>query len=452
MKILLIEPGYGAFPVAPWSPWGKMQLAAYLRKHGKHDVRIMDNAFWKGNDNGIRGTVDLEVKPDVIGIGGMTLQLADTLRIASVIRNMYANDPQVRNGKKRVPLIVAGGVHFTFCPNDAYQLFDLVVVGEGERTFLDVCQRFQDTGSYAGESYKDIAGIGYKQPNNGDSFTLTPARSLLDAGEICAPAFDLIPWLTQYDDGFITGVKAPMLMTGRGCPYDCEFCAAPGLYQRKVRLFPMEMVKEIMEQLTKVYGKSDCRIMDDTFAVSNQRVEEFCAMTMENFGPNPMSCLTHCKTADLNTLRTMEDAGFWVVAYGVESGNDEILKLINKKVTVAEAAHAFEITHKAELIVEGLYMMGLIGDTEKTIQDTIDFAKKYNHPKLYVDKPPFAPNWFQFATPFPGSRFFSHHAEYGTLVTKNYNEYHHQKPVFIPHGLTAEKLVAMRKRAFEEVK
>jgi radical SAM superfamily enzyme YgiQ (UPF0313 family) len=95
-------------------------------------------------------------------------------------------------------------------------------------------------------------------------------------------------------------------------------------------------------------------------------------------------------------------------------------------------------------------MIGCIGDTERTIEDTIQFAVEHNHPSQYSRAA--AWNWFQFATPFPGSRFFSEHAKYGNLLTSDFQEYHHQKPVFIPHGLTSEKLVALRTRAFEEAK
>jgi radical SAM superfamily enzyme YgiQ (UPF0313 family) len=426
-----------------------MQLAAYLRTHGKYDVRIMDNAFWKGNDDGIRGTVDKEVQPDIIGIGGMTMQLHDTIRLASVIRRMHENDPQIRNGKKKRPLLVAGGVHFTFCPQDAYELFDLVVIGEGEETFLNVCDRFKASGSYTGKDYADILGIGYKT-EPGKPFTLTAPRPLLAADKICAPAFDLVPWLTRYDDGFITGHKAPMLMTGRGCPYDCEFCAAPQIYQRKVRLFPMDMVKEIMTEHKKIFGSNQCRVMDDTFAASPKRVSEFCDMVNTNFGPNRMSCLTHCHTADLDSMKLMKQTGFDIVAYGVESGNDEVLRLINKKITAEQAAKAIQTARQAGLDVEALFMIGCIGETEQSINDTIKFAVKHNNPSQYNRNA--AWNWFQFATPFPGSRFFNEYPKYGKLTSTNYNDYHHQTPVFIPNGLTAEKMVQLRDQAFKEAR
>jgi anaerobic magnesium-protoporphyrin IX monomethyl ester cyclase len=215
-----------------------------------------------------------------------------------------------------------------------------------------------------------------------------------------------------------------------------------------VRMFPMEMVKDIMHQQLKIWGHSQCRIMDDTFAVTRARVYDFCEMATQEFKNRRMSCLTHCKTADLETMKFMQATGFDVVAFGIESGNDTVLKLINKKTTVSESAEAIRIAREAHLFVEGLYMLGNIGDTEQTCLDTIEFAKKHN--------PPYSAsacwNWFQFATPFPGSRFFAEAEQYGTVTTRDYGAYHHQTPVFIPNGMTAQQLIRLREKAFREAK
>jgi len=445
MRILLIEPSYNwPHKDKPWSPWGKLQLAAYLKKHG-HEVHIMDNAFFQGTDYGIRHTVGVEIKPDIIGIGGMTMQHNDTKHIAGVVRDMYADHPDDR------PLLVGGGVHFTFCPDDAAELFDLVAIGEGEETMLEICNRYKDTGYMGGEDYEDIRSIGYKKPGE-TTFTYTPRRPLMDPEDICQPAYELVqPWLTQYNDGFITGEKAPMIMTGRGCPYNCQFCGAPRLYQRTMRMFPIEGVIENMKRVSQLYnGVKSFRIMDDTFAASHKRVEEFGAAVLPAFdGKASMTCLTHVKTAKENTMKLLKDIGFWIVAFGFESGNDDVLKAINKGVTVAESAEAARVARAAGLCVEGLFMMGCVGETEQSCLDTIEFAKSHNPPDYGVNA---TWNWFQFATPFPGSKFYDEAEEHGTILTKNYDEYHHQRPVYVPHGMTAAQLMRLREKAFREVR
>lgn len=440
MRILLIEPCYNWPPnYQPWSPWGKMQIAGYLRQRG-HEVGLINNALLHLTDDTLRTRID-EFKPDVIGIGGMTMQCTDSLRIGMLCKRMYEDS-------KPRPLLVAGGVHFTFKPEDAYPIFDVVVIGEGEQTMFEICERFKDCGkTWGATSFQDIKGVHYW--GYGEWLKNEP-REYLSPDQLPMPAFDLAPWTPDYGDGFITGEKVPMLMTGRGCPFDCEFCAAPQLYNQRTRLFPMPMVKDIMEHFKRTHGVPGFRIMDDTFAVSNARVHEFCSMVQGSSLLRGMrfTCLTHCKTADRATMRLMKDTGFWIVAYGIESGNDNILKIINKKVTVSEAAAAIKTAREAGLYVEGLFMLANMGETEATILDTIRFAKTYNPPNFAVKA---GWNYFQFATPFPGSRFYDKYAQYGTLITKDYDRYHHNEPIFIPHGLTAQRLVELRAQAFKEV-
>lgn len=440
MRVLLIEPGYNwPFPDKPWAPWGKMQLASYLRMHGDYDVKIMDNAFFNGTDDGIRHTVGTEVQPDIIGIGGMTLQRNDALRIARVICEMYPD-------KTKRPLMVVGGVHFTFCPEDAYQYFDVVVMGEGEQTLLEVCQRYESTGKkWGATAFQDIKGVSYF--GYGEWLVNEP-RPLLDLAEFPLPAFELLPWFKDYNDGFFNGEKHPMLMTGRGCPYNCEFCASPQIYQRKTRVYPVEWVVACMQQLRRVHPGKGFRVMDDTFALSHKRVLEVCSGITNAFGKTRMTCLTHCGTVNREAVQLMAESGFWVTALGIESGNNEILKRANKGITVEQAAESIQVIRSAGMFVEGLFMLGNIGETEQTCLDTIEFAKKHNHPSQY----PFHANWnwFQFATPFPGSRFFQDARNHGTVTTMNYDEYHHQKPVFIPSGMTESQLLQLRDRAFRE--
>jgi radical SAM superfamily enzyme YgiQ (UPF0313 family) len=434
MKVLLVEPSFNwPHHDKPWAPWGKMQLAAYLRKHmAGVDVHIMDNAFFNGTDAGIRHTIGTELSlgpADVIGIGGMTLQRNDALRIARVIHGMYP-DPALR------PLMVAGGVHFTFCPEDAHELFDAVVLGEGEQTMLEICVAHR-------EGLSGIKGCSYR---GADGWTTPERREFLDLGMLPLPAFDLLPWFKDYNDGFFNGERHPMILTGRGCPFNCEFCASPQLYQRRVRTFSPEWVVDCMQEVRKHHPGKGFRVMDDTFALSNRRVTEVCEAITKRFGRTRMTCLTHCDTVDRPTLQLMYDAGFFVTALGIESGSDRVLKLINKGVTVEQAAESIQTTRSTGMFVEGLFMLGNIGEDEQSCLDTIEFARKYNHPRQY----PFPANWnwFQFATPFPGSRFYANAGKYGEVVTTDYNRYHHQEPVYIPAGMTAEQLMRLRAMAF----
>lgn len=434
VKVLLIEPKYASKEALPWIPIGKGYLAALLRREG-FEVKIIDNALHALSDAALLQQIE-SYRPTIVGTGGMTLQMSDTLRIVRLIRSSSVRDA----------LLIGGGVHFTLLPDDGIDLFDLLVMGEGESTFLDICNRFRGRGgSREAQVYADIPGLCCKV---GDTMVRSESRPFIeDLDALPLPAYDLLD-VKQYNDFLITGERAVSVMTGRGCPFDCQFCAAPTLSRRKVRTFSLQYTFRLMEYLQEVYGFTNFRVMDDTFASCKQRVVAFCDEIRKRKMKLNLTCLTHVNTADEATFRAMREAGFTIVALGIESGNDEILKKINKRITRRRAIRAINLAKQAGLLVEGLFMIGNVGETKETIEDTIKFASTYN--PVFVNGKRAGFNWFQFATPFPGSRFHKSASRYGTVVSTNYDDYTHQTPVFIPTGLDVATMVQLRQRALQE--
>jgi radical SAM superfamily enzyme YgiQ (UPF0313 family)/SAM-dependent methyltransferase len=434
IKVLLIEPKYAYKEALPWIPIGKGNLASLLRRHG-FDVKIIDNALCNLDDNTLLKCIE-DYKPDIIGTGGMTIQMSDTLRIAKMVRSSKVGNS----------LLVGGGVHFTLQPEDGADYFDMMVIGEGETAFLDICNRFRDNNnSRELRLYADIPGICLKM---NEALFRTGTRPFMDElDSLPLPAYDLLD-VKKYNDFLITGEHAVSIMTGRGCPFDCQFCAAPVLSKRKVRTFSINYTFRVIEYLKEVYDFSNFRIMDDTFASCKDRVFAFCEEIKKRQMKLNLTCLTHVNTADEKMFEAMKDAGFTVVALGIESGNDDILKRINKRITRASAIRAINLAKKAGLIVEGLFMIGNIGETKETIEDTLRFAETYN--PIIVEGKRVGFNWFQFATPFPGSKFYADAKEWGTVLSTNLDDYTHQTPVFIPKGLDIATMVQMRTQALQE--
>jgi anaerobic magnesium-protoporphyrin IX monomethyl ester cyclase len=238
----------------------------------------------------------------------------------------------------------------------------------------------------------------------------------------------------------ITGDRAISVMTGRGCPYSCTFCASPALTRRRVAYHSIEYMERHIRFLIDSYGMKSLRIMDDTFTLNKRRVLEFCDMIERNGFKLIMTCLTNVKNADYDLFARMKQVGFIIVAFGLESGNDEILKGIEKGTTKAQCRTAVKAAYDAGLYVEGLFMIGHPGEMRSTIQQTIDFAKEINPD--YV-------NWFQFSTPFPGSELWSYWQKHGTMRSMNWRLFDHQQPLFIPHGLDPQTLIAMRNEALQ---
>jgi radical SAM superfamily enzyme YgiQ (UPF0313 family) len=422
MKVLFINPKISGGK--PWIPIGMAYIAAYLRKHDI-DVKIIDNNFMELNKKKLSSILN-KYKPTFVGTGGMTVQCNDALKIGALVKSIDKN-----------LTLVYGGVHFTFMPENGLKYGDLCVIGEGEETFLEICKE---------SNLNKIKGIAFKE---GNEIIITEQRPFIqNLDEIPFPSYDLLE-VEKYEDRLITGEKAISIMTGRGCPYNCVFCASPQLWKRRVRFHSLDYVMSHIDFLVKNYNLKNLRIMDDTFTLSKKRVLEFCDKIEENGFKLNMTCLTNVKNADYEMFKRMREVGFSIIAFGVESGSNDILKMINKGITKDDVRNAVIMAKKAGLDTELLFMIGNIGENENTIVDSINFAKELNPPGSNSNKNT-TYNWFQFATPFPGSKFYDIAKQYGNVITEDWDRYHHQEPVFIPKNLDKDTMIKLRNMALKE--
>jgi len=124
----------------------------------------------------------------------------------------------------------------------------------------------------------------------------------------------------------------------------------------------------------------------------------------------------------------MRKAGFSIVAFGLESVDKKVLELCNKNQDAFLMDKAIKLAHMAGLKTELLFMVGNMGDTEKSLNDSLCFAEKLNGYKTY----------FQLATPFPGSEFYDNAEKYGKVIDRNWADYNHKKVTYIPNGLNED--------------
>lgn len=428
MNVLLVEPKYGYREALTWIPIGKGYLATQARQLG-HEVKIIDNALRPNTTDEQLARAIEDFRPHIVGTGGMSLQWSDTKRIAKIVRQVA---PEA--------LLVGGGVHLTSIPEDGVDVLDLVAVHEGEITFREVVERFDKTRTRVHEFYQDIHGLVFR--DSAGAIVRTPKRGfVMDMNQLGLPSYDLLE-VPLYHDHLVMGERGVSIMTGRGCPFDCTFCASPMITQRKMRYFTVDFIMDQMQFLEKTYGFTNFRIMDDTFAAARPRVKQFCDAIKARGLKYNFNCLTHVNTSNQKMFDDMAGAGFSVVAFGIESANDQVLKIINKGTTKAKAAQALKESRGVGLVPEALFMVGNVGDTKETIEETVEFAKEHNAP--FVDGKRRGFNWFQFATPFPGSEFYHTAKEHGTILSHNFDDYSHQAPVYIPKGLDYETMVRLR--------
>jgi anaerobic magnesium-protoporphyrin IX monomethyl ester cyclase len=354
-------------------PLGIAYVAASLREAG-HEVRLLDCTFLR-RDEAFRRAV--AANEDVVGIYCMATMQEDCLAFAKALRG---------HGR----LLVAGGPLPTCDPDAFLTDFDVVVRGEGEQTMRELLAAREaraDLGLVPGV----VCGRGAGAQASGDA----PASSEQGAGApasstrapACAPprAFeselDHIPFpardLLPNEQYIRFGKRAyghsiTTVMSTRGCPFQCEFCSNVVFGSSYRERSAGNVVDEIEEALRLGYDRIS--FADDVFTLNAGRVTEICEEIARRRLHFAWECLGRVDTFDHATALVMKRAGCFRVFFGIESGNDQILKLMNKRITTVQARDAVEAAHAAGLDVGAFFILCYPGETDDTVLDTLRFA------------------------------------------------------------------------------
>ncbi len=185
-------------------------------------------------------------------------------------------------------------------------------------------------------------------------------------------------------------------ITSRGCPFQCAYCSKSVFGSTFRAMSPDRVVSDIVE-LVERYDVREIHFYDDDFTLKRERAFEIFEKLARADTKVIWSCTTRCDLVDPELLRLMKRAGCWMISYGVESGNDRLLQIIRKGISKTTIEKAFYATKKAGLKVTGYFMVGLPGETEETLAETLAFAEKLR--PNYV-------NWAVMSV-YPGSSFHS---------------------------------------------
>jgi len=352
-------------------PLGLGYMAAYLQNKGI-SVEVVDCTFMNLK-NVLKKIRDSH--PKIIGIQVMFSMKDRALQMAELLR-------------KDCGLLIAGGPLPTSDPEDYLQSFDVVGIGEGEETMLDVVQAVQD-----GKTLEHVKGIAYK--DHGKT-VLTPPRSFIqNLDEIPFPAremFDNGAYKTYYSSNF--GYTTTSIMTSRGCPFQCDFCSRPVFGNQ----FRSRTPKNIAEEVQQVHDLGYDRVWfaDDCFTLGRKRFLGICHELIKRRINIGWECLSRVDTIDQEVAERMRKAGCVRVFFGIESGNDTVLKLMNKQITIKQAEQAVNTCKKAGIQVGAFFILGYPGETDKTVLDTVDFASSL--PLDYLS--------FTFPYPIPGTPLY----------------------------------------------
>jgi len=434
-KVLLINPPfirYGGIEGhgGKNTPLNLAYLASFTREEMRGvDVDIIDAEGLELTYEQIYEKVDA-FSPDIIGI---TCPTPVYYIVQQICSDLKRKDKDVK--------IVIGGPHVTALPKESLTETecDIVVIGEGELTFLDIVSRLKD-----GKDLHSVPGIAYKE--NGDVYVNKRRELIDDLDMLPFPAKDLLPLSRYYlpPTKRIKSERATNMITSRGCPFSCNFCMAKTIWTSKTRLRSVKNVIEEIRLNVDVYGLTEFSFHDELFTFRRDRVIELCQSILKEGLDITWVCQARAGSVDLEMLKLMKRAGCGKIAFGFESGSDRMLKLMNKKETIENAVESVSLCKKAGIGVEGAFILGYPGEDLKSINDSIEFALKLDCETVA---------WF-IAIPYPGTRLYHEAIEKGYLKERiNWMEFapvsNLESPMIIPN-FTPEELMKWKKRAYRK--
>ncbi len=400
MKILFINPyfpyrGKDKFPV------GLAYLAAIAKQFG--EVFIIDENIQKFSFEQIE-----KIKPDYVGITSTTPSFSRALQIAEQIKSY---NTEIK--------IIFGGTHVSF--NSSVPNADVIIHGEGEETLKEILE---------GKPLNEIKGITFR--HNGKIIT-NPERGLIaDLNAIPNPAYELFN-LKKYD---IVGV-----ISSRGCPYSCSYCCASRFWKQRVRFRSPEKFIEELRLLWKK-GVRKIKIHDSTFTLDKNRAKKICESMIDNEMDFAWSCETRADHLDEELMKLMKHSGCRLVCIGVDSGSQEVLDTNNRKIKVAQMKKLFALVKKIGLRIRAYVTFGLIGESEKTVRETIEFLKQTKPNQIILS----------LATIYPGTDLFGSSIEMPDNWKRKFKGHGFGSSLYLPESLSREQYKRLADLMWQEIK
>jgi len=400
IKVLLVFPKAGFDFLDP--PLGLNYLKAALDNSKLNvETKIIDL-----NKNGNFQEILSEYNPNILGVSVTKPLTIQARNIAGIARAF-----------NKTMIIVAGGPQPTIDPEEFLDHFDIVVRGEGEQTLVNLVASIETF------SWENVDGISYRK--NG-LIQHNPSREL--AANLDLINFPNIDNLNQYPDfQFEQSQMAPMI-TSRGCPYSCIFCTKE-IFGKKIRFrTPANIISE-MKHISLASGIRTFQFRDDTFTFRRERVMEFCNRLINEGLQFTWLCNTRADLVDKPLIGSMYDAGCRRISFGAESGDQNLLKILKKNVSVDQIINATNWAHEAGMKVKYFLMIGIPGQTEDSVQKTKKLIQAGKPDEMYCS----------IFLPFPGTYAWEHKDVMGIKFLFNPNDVSEWEKIYYQSNLSFEE-------------
>lgn len=396
--------------IPPLPPTDLMYLAAVAEKAGL-DAKIADYSQGGNFENDLK-----EFQPDYLLINVATPTFKNDLSSLTIAKEICPD----------IITIAKGAAFLTVAFEVMYfqKDLDLILFGEPEETLREVLDG-KEFSKILGLYYRDDLRAKFTGPrpfiDNLDKLPF-PARHLVDNNIYRRP-----------DNNKVQAV----IKVSRGCPFHCFFCLATPVSGAKVRKrSPENIIEEIRECVDK-YGITNFLFWSDIFNIDKDWVMELCQKIIDSGLKITWSANTRADTADEEMANKMYEAGCRLVSIGVESGSQEMLDKIGKRITLDDVRLTVKIFKKAGIRIYNYFVIGLPWEDEDTVEDTIDFAIELDSDFIS----------FYTATPLPGSKFYEYAKENNLINSDTSFSSAYFYPSVNTHHLTKERVFQLHKKA-----
>lgn len=430
MKLLLTNP-YLPFHqrMIVTMPIGSLYLASYIRKlQPDIDVEILDPDVYYGSFDDFINVIESK-RPDIIGITVFSHVIGPTKKFVSKLKSILPES-----------LIIAGGSHINAVREKALRQLpqvDYAIFGEGEKGLLEFYKQICLNGTIV--SPEIISGLVYR---SNSKILHTPNIYTGNLDEFDPLDFNLIDVDAYFSFGspmglFRRGKHVAQIITTRGCPFTCTFCASPVNMGKKVRKrSTSSIINEIETLISK--GADEIHVMDDNFTFDRNHVINLCKEIIQR-GFNIQFCMPNgvrLDKLDEEMLIWMKKAGWYHLGFGIEVGSDEALKKVRKGINMVRIKEKINLVKKIGFTTTGFFILGLPHDNIETIHETASTPDR-----LGLDMASFG-NF----TPLPGTPLYNELIERGEIEENYVPSFSSGEVTYSPQGITTQQLVKLQRK------